>query len=153
MAQEASRPIKVPPKLAGNWIFSTVPVAGEKAPLQMAALPATTAITLEDGKKVAPYLVVYCQPGAARPLNAFLDMRHPVSLDGSALVKLNGKDFPAFPLMPLQPGDASRINLPHDLTPLLREAVQLDLRVPGHTVSFVLLNWPKIRDRLESSCK
>lgn len=153
MAQEASRPIKVPPKLAGNWIFSTVPVPGEKAPLQLAALPASTALKLEDGKKVAPYLVIYCQLGAARPLNAFLDMRLPISLDGTVLVKLNGKEFPAFPLTPLRQGDASRINLPRDLTPLLREAVELELQLPGHTVSFVLLNWQKIRSRLESSCE
>ena len=153
MAQEASRPIKVPPKLAGNWIFSTVPVPGQKAPLQLAALPATTVVKLADGNKVAPYLVIYCQPGAARPLNAFLDMRLPISLDGTVTVKLNGKDFPAFPLTPLQQGDASRINLPHDLTPLLREAVELELQVPGHSVSFILLNWQKIRGRLESSCE
>ena len=86
-------------------------------------------------------------------LNAFLDMRLPISLDGAVTVKLNGKDFPAFPLTPLQQGDASRINLPHDLTPLLREAVQLELQVPGHSVSFILLNWQKIRGRLESSCE
>lgn len=151
--REATKPVKVPPRLAGNWIYSTVPVAGQEFPLQLAALPATAAVSLADGKKVAPYLVIYCQRGAARPLNAFLDMRLPVALEGKAIVKLNGKDFPAFAIAPLIEGDASRLSLPHDLTPLLREAVQLEVLLPGYNVNFVLLNWPKMRERLDGGCR
>ncbi len=146
------RPVKVPPKLAGNWIYSTVPVAGQEHPLQLAALPATAAVSLADGKKVAPYLVIYCQRGAARPLNAFVDMRVQLALGGRAIAKLNGKDFPPFEISPLIGGDISRFSLPPDLTPLLREAVQLEMLLPGYSVTFVLLNWPKMRERLDASC-
>lgn len=139
--------------MAGNWIFSTVTVPGQEVPLQLAALPATTTTVLENGKKMAPYLVIYCQRGAARPINAFLDMRMQMALTGTAIVKINGKDFTPFALTPLQPGDASRISLPHELTPLLREAVQLEFQLPGHTAHFLLLHWPEIRERLERSCK
>ncbi len=69
------------------------------------------------------------------------------------MVTLNGKAFPSFPMLALQPGDTTRWKLARDLTPLLKEAVQIEFVLPGYTAQFLLLHWPGIREQLLSSCR
>lgn len=152
LGEEAKGSVKPVRRKAGNWFFSTIPLSGFKTPLQIAALPSTTPVATVDGKKQAPYLVLYCQEGSARELNAFVDWRKNVSFIGNTIVKINGIEASVKATMPLVPGDLSRMKLPAETAASLREASLVEVTIRDEHSAFVMLHWQEIRRRLLRSC-
>lgn len=147
-SQESKEPVRVPTRKAGLWHFSTVSVAGFKEPLQIAALPGVSG----EKRKQQPYLVLYCQRGSERTLNAFVDWREEVSFIGQATLKINGTEAAPFDPMPLVPGSLDRMKLPGKTSSLLREAIQVELSIHNRQALFVLLHWDKIQRQMQQSC-
>ncbi len=146
--QESKEVLRVQPPKAGRWYFSTVSVAGFKEPLQIASLPGVSG----EHNKQQPYLVLYCQRGTERSLNAFVDWREEVSFIGQATLKINGTEAAQFDPMPLVPGSLDRMKLPGKTSSLLREAIQVELSIHNRQALFVLLHWDKIQRQMQQSC-
>jgi hypothetical protein len=145
-------PVKVPPKKAGAWIFSTATVPGVKEPLRIAALPAASPVPVVDGKRRPAYLVIYCQAGAERSWNAFVDLRDEKEWPLAAVARVNGKEFGRIELKELIPGKRQRLLLPRGVVRVLGEAVSMEVAVEGTVMNFVLLHWEGIRTQLSEAC-
>ena len=148
MGQESKEPIRIGPKKAGNWFFSTVTVAGFSEPLQIASLPGSSI----KSKKKPPHLVIYCQRGSVRSLNAFVDWREEVSYLGKASVWVNGREAASFDAEPLVAGNLTQMKLPAATSPLLKRAIVIELSVAGEKASFLLLHWDAIQQRMLQRC-
>lgn len=141
----APRAVQIPPKAAGRWLFTSITVAGESRPLQVAALPAIQALRNENGKAVHPYLAFYCQAETPLRLHSFLDARQ--VLTEPIEVKVNSRLYASnLRLDELAP---KQYKIPAELTSLLSQAQQVE--IAGQT--FLLLNWPQMQARLAQACR
>lgn len=138
------RAVQIPPKTAGRWLFTTITVAGESRPLQIAGLPAIKALRRENGKAVHPYLAFYCQSQTPQQLHAFLDARQ--ALTEPVEVHVNSKLYAS--KLRLETLAPNQYKIPTELTMLLSQAQQVE--IAGHT--FLLLNWPQMQARLAQAC-